>query len=113
MIQITGLTNSTRQRFSMEVGNGKSVEFALRFMPTQLSWYFDFTYDDELYSGHKLVLGQNILRCYKSQVDFGLMVTSTDKVEPFNEEDFSNERVILYLLDQDEVTQIEQEVYLE
>lgn len=102
------------QTFKVPLQNVRTnIEFTFRFMPTQMSWYFDFVYNEKEYKGHKLVLGANILRNYKNTIPFGLSVQAENDIEPFSLNDLNNGRVNLFVLDKDEVTQIEESIYNE
>lgn len=47
MKQITSITGDSKQRMVITLDdNIGSVEFKLYYMPTQYSWYYDFTYNN-------------------------------------------------------------------
>lgn len=108
---ISGLTNDSKQKFYVPTDTRLNVEFYLYYCPTQRSWYFNFTYDDIEYNGHKLVLGANILRCYKNLIPFGLKVQADKGIEPFELDDFITNRVKLAILNSDEVREVERVVF--
>lgn len=112
MLRITEFTDSASQTclIPLEDDSG-TVSFDLQFAPTQNSWYFNFTYNDLTCNGLKLVLGPNILRCFKSQIPFGLMVTANDGIEPYQISDFVDGRVNIFVLNKTEVAQFESVVY--
>lgn len=111
MRQITEFTTSTFQTCKLPLETRESVDFKLYYAPTQLSWYFDFSYNDIISNGNKLVLGFNILRAYKDRIPFGLLVEADKNIEPFSIDDFSTGRVRVYILDQNEVDEIESVVF--
>ena len=111
MIQVTSITNASKQQIRIPLDNGSTVDFKLYFLPTQYSWYFDFTYGDYTSNGNKVVLTYNALRHLKNVIPFGMAFMSDSRVEPFSIEDFSSERIKMYLLSADEVTEIEETIY--
>lgn len=112
MQQITSLTNDSKQRMTINLeDNQGSVEFFLYYAPTQYSWYYDFTYNDYTSNGNKVVLNVNALRHLKKIIPFGLMFQAEGNIEPFKIDDFSTQRVQLYVLNSDDVNTIEEEIY--
>lgn len=108
---ITEFTDSPKQTCTLVLENQETVEFNLRYLPTQYSWYFDFTYNDVISNGNKVVLGMNILRSFKHIIPFGLAFQANDGVEPFAIDDFVTNRVTVYLLSKDDVEAMESNVY--
>lgn len=111
MIQITSITNAPKQRIDIPFGDGETIIFRLYFMPTQYSWYYDFEYNDYASYGNKVVLTYNSLRHLKNILPFGFAFLSESKVEPYSIEDFSSDRIRMYLLDKEEIQEIEENVY--
>lgn len=104
---ITQLTDNPTQTMKLVLDTKELVQFDLRFMPTQRSWYCNIIYKEiELY-GLKVALFPNILRHFKNMLPFGIMFKANDHVEPFKLDDFTTGRVQMYVLNQDEVEQIE------
>lgn len=58
-----------------------------------------------------MTLSFNALRQYKRLIPFGFAFVAEGSVEPFDINDFSSGRVSMYVLNSDEVKQIESEVY--
>ena len=110
MIKITGLSKNAKQTFILPLETRETVTFKLYYMPTQSAWFFDFNYNDEDYTGQRLVLGMNILRMYKNALPFGLAVRAENHIEPFDVTDLTD-RVELYVLNQDEVNTVETEIF--
>ena len=108
---ITEFTDNPKQTCTLVLENNETVSFNLRFYETQLSWYFDFTYNDIVSNGNKVVLGNNILRSFKNIIPFGLAFKSNDGVEPFEVDCFTSGRVTVYLLSKDDVTAMEANIY--
>ena len=112
MRQIKTLTNEPEQRHQLVIENNDTVDFRLYFYPRQQSWYFDFTYKDLIVNGSKVVLSPNTLRNFKNIIPFGISFDTDGFVEPFQLDDFLSGRVRMYVLNQEDVQEIEQEIYL-
>lgn len=108
---ITEFTDNPSQTCTLVLENQETVAFNLRFYETQLSWYFDFIYNDVISNGNKVVLGANILRSFKHIIPFGLAFQANDGVEPFKLDDFTSGRVSVYLLSKADVEAMEGNVY--
>lgn len=107
MQQINELTNNPIQTMKLVLDTKETVQFNLRFMPTQRSWYFDFIYNEIEVYGLKVALFPNLLRHFKNLIPFGIMFTSNDHVEPFSVNDFATNRVKMFVLNKTEVEEIE------
>ena len=108
---ITEFTDNPNQTCTLVLEYQETVAFNLRFYETQLSWYFDFTYNDVISNGNKVVLGANILRSFKHLIPFGLAFQANDGVEPFEVDCFVTGRVSVYLLSKADVEAMESNVY--
>ena len=108
---ITEFTDNPKQNCTLVLENKETVTFRLRFSESQLSWYFDFEYNDLVSNGNKVVLSANILRSFKNIIPFGLAFQSSDGVEPFELEAFTSGLVTVHLLNKEEVLLIETNVY--
>lgn len=72
---INTLSDTPIQKFSFKsVDTRENIDFTLRYMPTQRSWYLDFTYNNQEFNGNKVVLGENILRMYKNIIPIGVSI---------------------------------------
>lgn len=111
MKQITSITTRSKQKMTLILDNNESVEFLLYYLPRQQSWFYNFTYNDLTVNCSRVVLTPNALRQFKRIIPFGFMFTADSYVEPFNITDFSTGRVKMYLLNKEEVQQIESEIF--
>lgn len=112
MQEITRLTDSAHQEFTLISNAGEEISFKLRYMPTQLSWYFDISDGiDFTLNGAYLGLGPNILRNFRNNISFGLGIASNDGFDPRDLDDFTAGRVQVFLLSAEEVLEIESAVY--
>lgn len=114
MRQILEFTDNSFQtmQIPLEDKSGQA-SLTLYWCPTQLSWYFDFRYNNLTCNGLKLCLGPNLLRMFKNVIPFGLMVVSDDCIEPHQITDLSSQRVKIFILNSTEVLQFERLVYNE
>lgn len=110
---ITQITNNPIQTMKLVLDTKELVQFNLRFMPTQMSWYCDVIYNDVEIYGLKVALFPNLLRHFKNMLPFGIGFSANDHVEPFSVEDFANGRVQMFVLNKQEVEEIESVVFNE
>ena len=111
MKQITSITNSPKQRMTLVLEDNETVDFYIYYLPRQQSWFYDFTYNELTVKGSRVTLTPNSLRQYRRLIPFGIAFDTQGFVEPFSINDFSSGRVNMYVLNSDEVEQIEAEVY--
>lgn len=108
---ITSITNSPNQQMQLVLENNETVDFHLYYKPRNLSWYYDFKYKELICNGSKVVLSPNSIRQFRKILPFGISFTADSYVEPFSQNDFATGRVIMCVLNGDEVTQIEREFF--
>ena len=111
MQQITSITSSPKQQMSLVLDNNETVDFKLYYLGRQQSWFYDFIYNDLTVKCSRVVLTPNALRQFKHNIPFGISFSSDDYVEPFSIDDFVSGRVSMYVLNKDEVQQIESEIF--
>ena len=108
MTQITGLAASPNQTFSANDPNGGGpINMALHFRPRTQEWYIDIAFDSFVLNGLKLNRGANILSQYANNIPFGLMVITSDNLDPFLVNDMTSGRVSLLLLTSADVAMIQ------
>lgn len=110
MRQIT-LTDAASQQINIIGDNGEVIPFLINFLPTQNGWFFNIEYNDFILNGVYLTLSPNCLRGYRNVLPFGLLCTSVDGYEPQFASDFIDGRISLYLLNADEVAEVELTFY--
>lgn len=108
---INNLTDFPRQSFQVPIDTGEFVQFNLYFFVTQKSWFFDFTYNNYTAKCNRVVLTPNALRHLKKIIPFGVAFEADGYVEPFALTDFSSGRVKMYILNSEEVEEIESTIY--
>ena len=111
MKKITSITSRAKQRMALVLDNNETVDFTLYYLPRQQSWFYNFTYKDLTVNCSKVVLTPNSLRQFRKIIPFGLSFVADGYVEPFAIDDFSTGRVVMYVLNSDEVKQVESEIF--
>ena len=112
MQQITSLTDEPKQLHQLVLENNETAEFSLYYSARQESWYVDLVYKDLTINCLKVVLSPNTIRNFKRLLPFGIAFLSNGDVEPFQLDDFTSGRVQMYVLNSEEVQQVEEEIYL-
>lgn len=110
---ITQITNKPTQTMQLVLDTKELVQFNLRFMPTQMSWFCDVIYNDISIYGLKVALFPNLLRHFRNMLPFGIGFAADDHVEPYSIEDFVNNRVRMFLLTKQEVEEVESVIFNE
>lgn len=111
MQEITTLTSSPNQLHTLVLDNNEKVELRLYFLARQESWFFDFTYNDLMVNCSKVVLTPNALRQFRKIIPFGISFEAEGFVDPFQISDFVSGRVKMYILNADEVKDVEQGIF--
>lgn len=111
MQEITTITSNARQRFRLVLENNETADIQLYYYGRMRSWYYNISYNDITINGSKVVLTPNSLRNLKKILPFGIAFTTDGYTEPFAISDFASGRVKMYVLNSDEVEQVEQEIY--
>lgn len=96
------------QRFNLIGESGEAIDFRVYYMPSQQSWFFDMAYNGQTLNGTRICVSPNLIRSHKNVLPFGLACMTTDGAEPFYIDDFKNDRIRLYLLNANEVAQVEE-----
>lgn len=108
---VNKINDAAKQNFTIVGEAGEIILFNLYFMPSQQSWFFDFSYGDVVANGIRLCLAPNLIRAFKNVVPFGFCVVSTDGFDPNSVNDFTSGRVQLYTLNATDVQEIEEVLF--
>lgn len=111
MKQITEITNDSSQKLNLIGEEGQEINFELFYKPTQQGWFYNLSYDNVTINGNRLITSPNILRPWKNILNFGIGINTSDNTEPFDIDDFINDRVQFYLLNSEDVETIEDELF--
>lgn len=105
------ITNLPQQTFFLTGNAGQVITLALRFLPSQNSWIMDLSYGDFQANGIAVVASPNLLRNYRNIIPFGMACFVTDGLDPYYIDDFSSQRVALYLMDATDVQTVETQYF--
>lgn len=108
---ITSITAYPKQQFILKLENNEFATMRLYYYSSQQSWYFDIEYKDYINNGNKVVLTMNALRHLRNKLPFGIAFVSGSNAEPFQLEDFTNQKVLMLLLNKEDVNELEELVY--
>ncbi len=111
MQHITSITSQSNQRMALVLENNETADFKLYYLPRQQGWFFDIDYKDLTINCSRVVLTPNSLRQYRNIIPFGIAFISEGNVEPFSVDDFTTGRVNMYVLNNEEVKQIETDIF--
>lgn len=111
MQEVTTLTDSPKQRWTLVLDNNETAEFYLYYLSRMQAWYYDLEYKNFNVKCSKCVLTPNSLRSFRRILPFGIVFLSDDVLDPFQITDFASGRVKMYILNKDEVKNVEKELY--
>ena len=111
MIRITELDSSSKQRLELQTDDGSIAVINLEFRQNQNKWYISISHPNLSINNLGLSASPNILRSYRNIINFGISVSSNDGLDPYFIQDFSSDRIRMYLLDQSDVNLVEREFY--
>lgn len=104
MLRIEQITADPKQRRTVLLPSGETIEFQMSFVPMQYCWMIDFlTYKDFTLNTMIISNQVNMLQSYKNQLPFGLGCFSTSDREPSLVEDFLSGASSLYILTEEDV----------
>ena len=111
MKKIVNVTNNPKQHITLQNENGEDIELYLEYKPRVEGWFYSFKYNDIETKNLQVCIHPNILRQFKRLINFGLGFVSTNKAEPFSIDSFSTGKCEMYLLNKEDVLNIESEIY--
>ncbi len=104
---VDNLTNAADQLTILILEDGTTVSLELLYNGVTQRWIANVTYGTTTINGLGLCCHPNILRQWRNILPFGLSVVTADQTDPFNINDFSSGRVLLYLLTAADVLAVE------
>jgi len=107
MRQIEGITDNSKQDFSIVLDDGSLLGLSLIYRPTIQRWSFDITHEKLNLNGKILCTFPNLLRVYRNNIPFGIMIFVLDSTDPIYIDDFLNDRAQIYILSENDVQAIE------
>ena len=111
--QITNLTNFADQVTVLQLADGSTASLELIFNGTTGRWVMIVTYPTLNFNTGLLgaCCHPNILRQWRNIIPFGLSFVTAGQTDPFNINDFLNQRVLVYLLNAADVLTVENTVF--
>lgn len=109
--KVDNLTNFSDQVFNLQLPDGTLIAVELIYAATAERWVMNLSYGDRTINGLGICCDPNILRQWRNVLPFGMACTTDDQTDPFALTDFSSSRASLFLLDTDEVAQIESQIF--
>jgi hypothetical protein len=107
----TSLTQYPNQIHTIPLANNETALIRLYYNARMQCWYFDLEYKEITINCIKVTIHPNILRQFRNILPFGICFLSDGYIEPFEIEAFSHGRVSMGILSEEEVTQVESEIY--
>lgn len=111
MLYINKLSSAAYQRSFLTGNPGQRVILTVRYLPSQQMWAMDVETDAFQLYGALITNGPNMLRNYRNLIPFGLLCTTDDGQDPYGLEDFETRYARLFLLNRDEVQQVEIDLF--
>jgi hypothetical protein len=118
MTILTTLTQDPNQANPIILPDGSKAVWTLYYRPQQKGWTYDLSWSNPLnpalafsLRGQRLVAGPNIIRQFRNQLPFGLMVQTAGQVEPIAQTTFTDGTTTVYVLDPQDVTSIETQIF--
>lgn len=102
MRKVINITAEHDQRHVLFVG-ALEITLRLRFMSSVGSWFFSVEYNDQAVHNIRLASGVLHIRSKNWPFDFAVDLTDTSGLDPFREQDFSDGRCVLYLIEPEEM----------
>lgn len=110
MKQITYFTNNANQKVVVTLDDGSSINFSLKYFENQLGWFYTLSYGNFIRNSRRLVSSPNLLRAYRNILPFGLACIAVDGYEPTFLDDFSSGRVCVYILNAQDIIDVENDI---
>lgn len=99
-------TQDYKQQNTIKLSDGTDFIFTLNYSDQNMGWYFDIEYKTTKAYNIRLCTVKNILNKWKNIFGFGISCVTDDFSEPWLVQDLESGRVMLYLLEGDEVNNI-------
>jgi hypothetical protein len=112
MKEITNITSDAKQKFDIVLDDNSILELTIEFMDSQQGWKYSFTRNDFIVNDRRLVVGVNLLRTFKNIIPFGMAVSSVDNLDPSFIDDFTAERVKIFILNENDLAYLDSSIYV-
>lgn len=108
---LTNLTNFADQVTQVSLPDGSTATLEFLFNGTTERWIMNVTYGTFTANGIGLCCYPNVLRQWMNILPFGVAIASSTQTDPVTVNDFASGRVLVFLLDQDDMQTIESTVF--
>lgn len=98
MIEIIKLTDNSFQTISVVNEDGLIIDIEFIFFPTQNRWIYNLSNNQFILKGSTLSISPNDLYRYDNLIEFGMSVVSVDGFGPSRIDDFSKNRIQVFIL---------------
>ena len=105
------ISDDPKQQFSVITSGGQTFELYLEYRETQELWFGNIVWNELVINGLCFVNSPNALRQWKNLIPFGLAIVTNDAGDPYYLDDFAKGRAFAYVLSEDEVKSVEEEIY--
>lgn len=106
MYRIQQITSDALQKQTLVLPDGTTLELTIYFVQMQYGWFItNLAYGNFVLNNLRITNSPNMLHQFRNKIPFGLACFSTNDREPSQQEDFSSNASILYILSADEVAQ--------
>ena len=111
MQKLDGIGAEPNQKLQAQLEDGTIVTLNLRYLGAVQRWVVDINHADGMFLSLNVVVHPNFMRTWRTTIRFGIACVATDGVDPVSLQDFESGRISLYVLNRDEVLQIEQGIF--
>lgn len=103
MKKIDTISSDAFQSLYFVTEDGIQLHFTLRFLPRNQQWMMDLESDKFNVYGIPLLCCPNILDKFHNILTYGIMIDTTDGLDPWTVNDFEDGSASFYVLNKDEL----------
>lgn len=111
MLYINKLTDDPQQQVNLIGIPGITIQMTLRFMPRTEQWIMGIVVGETSIQGIAVTTSINILQQFKNTLGFGIACVMGSGLDPFTINDFATEAANLYLLDSDDLAELDAQLF--
>lgn len=111
MNQVDNITDQASQQTLVELSDGSILTLTLNYNAATQRWVMDVLHPLLSIHGISICMHPNLLRQWQRVINFGLACTSINGQDPVNVDDFAQGRCSLYALTQDDVVEVEINIF--
>lgn len=107
MLYINKITNDPSQQLTLTGISNLTISMTLQFCPRTETWIMGIDDGTNLIEGISVVSSLNILRQWQNIIPYGIACVCASGLDPYRVGDFASQFANLYLLNSDDVIEIE------